>query len=332
MKKHLSIIITGIVILLTGLLFLFPPSAPTPIETQTHAETTHIRFADLPVIHSLPFYLALDKGYFEEAGLTVEVTEFESPNQLIDALMAEQIDMTTPSGAMGIAGIAAHQNPDHIEIYMGTGGDEERINDAFLVKHGSEIEGIEDLSGTSIGILPGIQWRTIAEHLLSQFNIPIEEVTLVELAPGLQATALESGQIDVLLAIQPMVSIVTANDIGYELLDAATVKGIDNPFYGGAGILRSEFAKENPTTTATYLEIMERAIDEVYANPEEARWHLREHTPLSDALIEVVPILRFTMSSQMTQDDIDAIQTFYDIFFEYEVVDERIFFEELMYL
>ncbi len=300
-------------------------------EVVVDEETTHVRFADLPVVHSLPFFLALEKGYFEEAGLTVEVTTFQSPNQIIDALMSNQVDMTSPSGAMGIAGIAAYQNPGQIEIYMGTGGDDERINDAFLVKHGSDIESIEDLSGKSLGILPGIQWRTISEHLLAQFDVSIDDVTLIELAPSLQATALDSGQIDVLLAIQPMVTVVTANDIGYELQSPATVAGIANPFYGGAGILRTDFAQENPNTTALVLDIMERSIEEVYADPEAARQYLKGHTPLTDELIAEAPIMRFAMTRNFTQEEIDAVQTFYDIFFEYGVTDERILFEDLIY-
>ncbi len=74
-------------------------------------ERTNIKIANLPIVQGLPIYLAIEKGYFSDAGINVELVKFQSPNQIIDALLTNQVDLVSPSGAMGIIGIANTNNP-----------------------------------------------------------------------------------------------------------------------------------------------------------------------------------------------------------------------------
>lgn len=295
-------------------------------------ETTKVRIANLPVVQGLPLYFAIEKGYFKEAGLEIELIKFEAPNQIIDALLQGQIDFTSPSGAMGIAGIADFKNPGKLKIYASSGGDQVIQNDAVLVKNDSEIKTWQDLKGKTLGILPGIQWRTIAKYILAKNNlIADKDVLLTELAPGLQAQAIGSGQVDALLSVEPIPTIVKAKGIGKETVDHVTTKFIADPFYGGAGMLRVDFAKQNPHTTGKVLSILKRAITEINKNPDAARPYLKGYTALDDITISQVPISRFKFYSDFTQDDIQAVQKFYDIFSEFKVVDGKIDFKQLIY-
>ena len=296
-------------------------------------ETTKVKIANLPVVQGLPLYLAIEKGYFKDAGLEVELVKFEAPNQIIDALLQGQVDMTSPSGAMGITGIADFKNPGKLKIYAAGGGDSVIQNDAILVKNDSPIKSMQDLKGKKLGILAGtIQWRTIARDILAKNNlIADQDVILVELALGVQAQALASGQIDALLGIEPMPTIIKEKGIGKELVDHVTVKNIADPFYAGAGIISVEFAKKNPNTTKKVLDILGKSIAEVNQNPDEARQYLKGYTPLDDTLISKVPIARFRFYSDFTQDDISAVQKFYDIFSNFKVVDGKMDFQKLLY-
>lgn len=295
-------------------------------------ETTKVKIADLPVVHGLPLYLAIEKGYFAEEGISVELVKFEAPNQIVDAIMLGQVDFTSPSGAMGITGIADLKNPGKVKIYIVSGGDDIVPSEAILVRNDSSISSIQGLKGKRLGILPGIQWRTIARHVLAQNNLVVEQdVMLVELAPGLQAPALDSGQIDALFAIEPMPTIVKSKNIGKEIVSGPTLTTIGNPFYGGAGAVNLEFATDNPNTTKKVLEIFARAVDEVNSNPEVARQYLKGYTPLGNDLIVEVPIIKFKMVEDLTLSEINAVQKFYDIFSTYGVVDKPMSFRSIIY-
>lgn len=294
-------------------------------------ETTKVTIANLPIVQGLPLYLAIEKGYFKQAGLDVEMVRFEAPNQIVDAILNGQVDFTSPSGAMGILGIADFKNPGKIKIYAAAGGDDIIQNDAILVKKDSAIKNIQELKGKKLGILPGIQWRTIAQHILQQNNLAADDVTLVELAVGLQAPALVSGEIDALLGVEPTPTIIKAKGIGTELVSMATTKYVANPFYGGAGAIRTEFASQNPNTTKKVLEVFQRAIKEINGNPDAARQYLKGNTPLDDSAIAQVPISRFRMYNDLTPNDINAVQKFYDIFSSFKVVDGKMDFQKLLY-
>lgn len=295
-------------------------------------ETTQVKIADLPVLHGLPLYLAIEKGYFKEEGIDVELVKMDAPNLIIDAIMSGQVDFTSPSAAAGITGIADSKNPGKIKVYIVAGGDDEVSSSSFLVKNDSTIASIPDLKGKKLGVLPGIQWRTIARHILAQNNLTVDtDVTLAELAPGLQAPALASGQVDALLAIEPMPTIVKSKNIGKEIVRGAAEQGVATPFYGGAGAVRVEFAQQNPNTTAKVIEVLRRAVKEIQRDRETAKQYLKGYTPLEDSIISEAPVLRFRMSDELTRNDISAMQKFYDIFSTYKVVDGPMSFENLIY-
>lgn len=295
-------------------------------------ETTKIKIGGLPIAQGLPIFLALQKGYFKNAGIDAEFVKFEAPNQLVDAILSGNIDITHTGGAMGIAVIANFKNPGKLAVYAAAGGNKVIPNDSILVGNASDIASIQDLKGKKLGILPGIQWKTIARHILAQNNLIADtDVTIVELAPGLQAPALASGEIDGLLAIEPMPTIVKEKNIGKEIVHTPTALYVANPFYGGAGILNLEFARENPKLIKKVLAIIAQSVQEINKNPDEARIYLKGYTPLEDNLIAKLPVPLFKMSVGLSKTDIDAIQQFLDIFTEYKVVDGKMDVEKLLY-
>ncbi len=44
-----------------------------------------VKIGYLPAAQALPVFVAMEKGYFKEAGLDVEAVKFDAPNQIIDS-------------------------------------------------------------------------------------------------------------------------------------------------------------------------------------------------------------------------------------------------------
>lgn len=328
MRIRLLVGVTIIALItLGGWLFLNRSSITAPAES---LET--VRIANLPVVQGLPVYLALEKGYFKEAGINVELISFAAPNQLIDAVLEGRVDMTSPSAANGIVSVAESKYPGKLRVYAFGGGDLVTQNDAILVKASSTLTTLQNLKGKRLGIVAGsIQWRTIAQYILKQNGLEADkDVQLIELALGVQAQALESGQIDALLGIEPMPTIVKASGIGKELVSHVTARFVSTPFYAGAGVVSTQFSHDHPTTTQLLLDVLKRSIDEINQNPEAARRYLKAHTSLRDAALSSVPISHFAFHDELTPDDIRAIQQFYDIFPAMGVVDRPVRVEDLL--
>ncbi|MBI3332211.1 ABC transporter substrate-binding protein [Candidatus Peregrinibacteria bacterium] len=293
---------------------------------------TKVRIAYLPNIHALPFYLALEKGYFKDEGLDVEIVKFEAPNQIIDALLSDQVGVAAPGAAAGITAVSQSKKPGTIKIVSVQGGTATLKNEAFVVKKGSTIKSFTDLKGKKLGILPGIQWQTIARDILAKNGLTSgTDVTVVDLAIPLQVPALASGQVDALLAIEPSPTIAVAKDIGEIAMQSPTIQFIADPFYAGVGDITTKFASENPELTEKILRVFDKSTDEVNANPDAARQYLKGYTALDDSLINSVPLLQYKTYKDIDEKDIAALQAFYDIFAEYGVIDGKIDARSLIY-
>lgn len=297
------------------------------------ATMTTVRITTMPVVQGLPFYLAKEKGYFREAGIDAEFVKFETPNQIIDALLQGRVDITPPSAATGVVGIADSKNSGKLLIYSMGGGDDVVQNDALLVRADSSLVSFQDLQGKKVGIVAGsVQWNAIARDILARHGLLADEnITLVELPLGLQSQALAAGQVDALITVEPIPTVVKAKGIGKEMIDHLTTRFISNPFYSGVGVIRKDFVGEHPEVAKKVLDVFDRAIAEINDNPDAARQYLKGYTALDDDMIKIVPISRFRMYNNLDENDIDATQTFFDIFTTQDIVKEPLYFRKLLY-
>lgn len=306
----------------------------TPQSEKSQQEPTKVRVSSMPVVQGLPLYLALEKGYFKEVGLDVEFVKFESPNQIIDALLQGQIDITPPSAATGVVGVADAKNPGKLKIYSWGGGSDQVQNDAILVANNSQIKNIRDLKGKKLGLVAGsTQWRIFTTEILSQNGLVAgQDVQLIELALGIQPQALSAGQVDAILTVEPVPTLVKSASIGAELEGFAAARFISNPFYSGVGVIRADFAKQEPEAAQKILAVFSRAIDEINLDPDSARQYLKTYTPLDDSTIKVVPISVFKMNSKLDSADFSAIRHVLSLFHKYKAVDTEIDLDKLLYI
>ena len=330
MKNSYKVLVVGLVALVVVFGFFLGSIAGNhsqqAVANTIQSTSNTIRVGYLPTVQSLPWYLAIEKGYFKDAGINVDFVSFNAPNQIIDALMQDQIDFSGTSGAAGITGIAEFKNPGKIEIYGLTGGTKEIPSNNLVVPVDSDIKSFADLKGKKLGILGGsIQWRTISKDLVTKAGLDADgDVTLVELTPALQVQALASKQIDALIALEPVTTIIKSQKVGKVVISGAAEQFISDPFYPGAGAVNVEFVKHNSKLAEQVVNIISRAVDEINTDPDLVRKYLGKYTSINDNLAANVPLCTFKMYNNFTASDLDSLQKFYDIFTQYKVVDGKI--------
>ncbi len=295
-------------------------------------ENVKIKIGYLPSTHALPLYMGIEKGWFEEEGIDVEIIKFQSPNQLIDALLQNKIDFAS-AAANGIVGIVETKNPGKLKVISVSGGTKEIPSVNFLVPLNSDIKSIKDLKGKKIGNLGGtIQWQTIIKDLLEKNGLDVEkDVTIIELTPGLQVPALATKQIDALLALEPMSTNARLKGVGKIFYPGPVEELIADPFYGGADVVNVNFAKKNPETTKKVVKIYERTYKEIRENPKDSKKYLKDYTALDEGLIQETPLMVWKSYDELTKEDLKSIQAFYDIFTKHGVVDKEINPEDVLY-
>src|SRR5512136_1570319 len=154
---------------LVGLVLLFSITILFPNHSVAQDE---VKIGYLGFVLALPTFVALEKGYFQEQGLKVTATLFESATILTDALITGRIDVQTGSGL--VAYWLAEQNmPGTYKIFI-MYGNREVLEDntmALMVAKDSPLKGIMDLKGKRMGTFPGIASIAWAKAVLrNSFN------------------------------------------------------------------------------------------------------------------------------------------------------------------
>ena len=148
---------------------------------------------------------------------------------------------------------------------------------------------------------------------------------------GNQVQALASGQIDAVLTLEPIGTIGVEKGVAKHLVKAPVAELIVDPWIGGAGAVRTEFAEKNPGTTEKVIRAFSRAVDDANKNPDENKKYLPKYTPLNEELSNKVPVLYFIDSEDMTEEDMKALQIFFDLFTEYGAIEDKIDVNGLLY-
>ncbi|MFZ5650349.1 MAG: ABC transporter substrate-binding protein [Bacillota bacterium] len=123
-----------------------------------------IRIGLLPIVDSLPFYVAMEKGFFQDEGLNVQIINFDSAMERDSALQAGEID-----GTLGdVLAVAALNNSGTgvkmVSLGLGETGKEGRF--AILSSPGSGITRPEELKNVPVAISTNSIIEYVTDNLL----------------------------------------------------------------------------------------------------------------------------------------------------------------------
>ncbi|MFH0713949.1 MAG: ABC transporter substrate-binding protein [Candidatus Micrarchaeota archaeon] len=292
-----------------------------------------VKIADIPITQNIPLYLALENGYFEQEGIDVEVVRFDSPKQIVDAVVLNQVDLAGPGGATGISAIAETLSPGSLKYYAFTCHYGNSGN-SLLIKKNSTMTSIKELEGKNIGKLPGIQWTTIVKRILKNNGVDAEKTQLVDLAVQVQLQALESGQIDALVGLDPIVQIGVEKGIAKILIPGLTEKYFVNPSCNGAGFVSIKFMQDRSETAEKVLKVMQRAINESN-DPRswpEQRKLLEKYLKVERQITEKMPfpMATFVYASELNKEQSQAIEQFWKIFYEDGIIKKQVKLEDVL--
>lgn len=271
----------------------------------------------LPIMQTTAYYVAIEEKLFEKACIDLVSTKMESPNQIIDALVAERADFGPPGAAAGIAMIAESKFPGKMKIFglQGGGIAVDRINDALIVKPDSPVKSFADLKGRNLGHVPGIQWRTIARHMVRSAGLnPDTDVQLVELAVGLQVPAVVGGTVAATLSLEPVGSVAVASGKAIRAVTNPGALFVADPFYSGAAIMTAKFLRERPQTARRVVAVIDEATELVNANFDKYKPVLPKYTPIKDDQLQNLAQPYLRGFKDLNETDLKSYQALVDIF------------------
>lgn len=230
---------------------------------------------------SAPFLMAVERGYFAEEGLDVQVDSGSGSAGAINRVASGAYEMGF--GDLNALVEFLAENPD------GPG-----IQGVYVVYDGSPasvfarkdrgIDSPADLAGKSIAA-PAFDTGYRAWGIFAAANgLDADDVEWQNVDPTLRETLLVRGDVDAITGFY-FTSLLNleGRGMGEEDLTIMPFPDFGVPLYGNAIIASESFAEENPEAVAGFLRAFNRALAETLADPEGAI----DYVVARDGLIDV---------------------------------------------
>ena len=285
-----------------------------------------------PIAAGLPFFAAVERGLFKQAGVEVEAVKFASPNQVVEAMIAGRIDGCANGVAITALALADAQNPGSIKFTCMNFANEKYILDQVIVPIGSSIKTIAELSGKKVACGPGINNVTLAKAVMAgagATNAQVVELPIAQILPALAA-----GQIDGAYVLEPTAVIGKQQKISRSIgagVVSKYVLGDNLPWIGGAAALTSNTLKEKASLISGFLKGYAAGVDYVRKEGIAANQYLKGYTAIDGELAKEVPISGYIGYNEVKAADVKALQRLFDVFTERKVFDKSISALTLIY-
>jgi NitT/TauT family transport system substrate-binding protein len=314
----------------TGLAVSSVLAAPAIVRAQGGPK---IRIGFWPVASGLPFFAAIEKGYFKEAGLEVEALKFASAQQVMEAMLSGRAEGSSNGTASAVLAIGEIAQPGLFKIFCTNPTNAKYVLDEFIVAKDSPVKSLADLKGKKVASGPGIQNVTLAKVMLERAGAGT--VSVIELPIGQHVGAVVAGQVDAAYTLEPTGTVGRLNGTTRTIEVGVVARYILGdpmaPWHGGAATLTSAFIQKYPAETKKFIAAYARGVDLVRSKPAEARPFLKGYTAIEGALTAEVPMSAYMFGSEFKSSDIAYFQKFYDLFHEKGIFEKRVMVEPLLY-
>jgi NitT/TauT family transport system substrate-binding protein len=292
-----------------------------------------IRIGYWPVAAGLPFFAAVEKGYFKEAGLDVEVLKFAGAQQVMEAMLSGRSDGSANGTGSANLAIGEIAQPGLFKIFCTNPSNATHVLKEFIVAKDSPIKSVAELKGKRVASGPGIQNVTLAKTMLERAGAGPMNVT--ELPIGQHVAAIAAGQVDAIYTLEPTGTVGRLNGTTRVLEAGVVARYIlgdpQAPWHGGSASLTTEFLKKYPEVSKKYIAAYAKGIELVRKNPTEARQFMKGYTAIEGPLTAEVPLASYMLYSEFKPSDVAYFQKFYDLFTEKGIFEKKVNVDSLIY-
>lgn len=280
--------------------------ADTTVETNGGAaeeapEVESLTVGVIPVMDLAQVHVAEKRGYFEEAGINIDMVEMAGGAAMLPAIEAGDIDIGWGPAVTLLQ--AQEQGFDFRYVSGGAFFTEGRWMTEYGCNPESGVESASDLAGKRFGVnvVGSVADIAFSKWLQEEGGITRDDVEVVEIGFPDMPSAIEEGLIDCGHLLDPFVTIAKrTTDV--EIID-------DKPFsvIGDAPIVAGYFAQsdwidDNPNTVDAFRSAIARATDDIQEDDAVARDLIPEFTPVEEDLAQEVMVSQFAVD--VTEEDI----------------------------
>ncbi|NEK56969.1 ABC transporter substrate-binding protein [Geodermatophilus sabuli] len=263
------------------------------------------------------------QGFFEDAGVTLDITASTGGATVIPQLVGGDLDVAG-SNVVSVL-IAAGEGLPVRMVAGGTSTSEESEQDfsGLVVRADNPATSIADLEGQRIAVntLRNIN-DIVLGAMLEEAGLARDSVTFVELPFPDMAAAIEGGDVAGALLIEPFLTI--AEQQGMKIIGRPYTE-LKPGLQIGTYVMSEQFIGENPDVVEAFQEGVQATADSIREDPDAFRAALPEIGDVSPELAEQVRINLWQGAS-----DEESLELIQDLMVDYELLDEPVDLDEIV--
>jgi len=288
-----------------------------------------VKVGVFPISSSLPYFVAIDLGYFKELNIEPETIKLMGGPPNIAAMMTNQIEVA--SVLVTLEGLNANVKKSGVAMYVAMHSQTSTyIMEQFVVRQGlvDKVKTLKDFKGLKLMTAPGPANLNTAKGILAKVGLKDGDYTIDQLDMGQHVNAMKAGTFDGGYTLEPSATIMhnigAAKTIEAGVIAKYVLGDPQADAFAAGCAFTTEFINKRPDVAKRFAAGWAKAVDYIKKNPQAARKHLAKNTMTPDNVVDTVPMLGYTMVKDMSPKQIGYLQTFSDFGTSIGVVPEKI--------
>ncbi|MEU2600844.1 ABC transporter substrate-binding protein [Streptomyces hirsutus] len=250
--------------------------------------TTEVKVGLIPIVDVAPLYLGEKKGFFSERGLKLSISSAQGGAAIVPGVASGQFEfgfsnmtslLIAQSNSVPVKGVANGN--------ASTGVEGEDFA-AITVKGDSPIKSAKDLEGRKVAVntLKNTMELGVRASVMKSGGDP-DKVDFVEMAFDQMPAALDGGQIDAAMVVEPALATIKGQggrEIASSMVDIAPDLTISLYFTS------TQYAQKNPEVVKKFQEATAESLAYADSHPDEVREIVTTYTKIPPAVLEQVTL------------------------------------------
>ena len=296
---------------------------------RARAAVDKINVGVFPISSSLPYFVAIDRGYFKEVGVEPQTIKLMGGPPNVAALITNQIEAAAV--LVTLEGLNADVKKPGVAMYIAMHSQNKHfVMEQFVVRTelAGKVKSIKDFKGLKLMSAPGPANLNTAKGILAKVGLKDGDYTIDQLDMGQHVNAMKSGTFDGGYTLEPAATIMHKLNIA-KTVEAGVIATyvLGDPMadaYAAGCALTTDFINKRPDVAKRFAEGWSKAIDYIVANRAAAQKYLAKNTMTPPDLVDVVPPLGYIMTKNMSDKQLGYLQTFADFGNQIGVVPKKV--------
>jgi NitT/TauT family transport system substrate-binding protein len=276
-----------------------------------------VKVGVFPTASSVPYFAALERGYFKEQNIEPEMIRLIGGPANIAAMISDQIEAAVV--LVTIEAMNANLKKPGVAMYIGVHSQNKSYQmEQFVVRKDYTADSIKDLKGARIMSAPGPANVVAAKAVLAKVGLKEGDYTIDQLDMSQHVNVMVSGVFDAGYTLEPQASTMRKLGVARTLESGVIAKYIlgdenGDAFAAGCAITTA-FIKSRPDVARRFGAVWKKAIHFVNDNPQEARKYLAKNTLTPEDVVDTVPMVRYYAADELSIRHKTEFQQFIDFF------------------